>query len=207
MCRKIQVAFLMPVLIAANSVIAAEPIEPPNAFSDPSPAYLRSFASNTDRMFVLERFDAAGGLVSREIEVANASIMIGGATQRTIAGHEISLRGLRPCPDDVVNYNGTEKWECEKAAADYAGAIYNQRANVILCKTLVLDPKQKASIPASCFALVGGNNEPFRVANDDDAMVFLGLAEIEQTDDGLSRRPDLEHTQSLSKGTEHQDAQ
>lgn len=207
MCRKIRAAFFVPALIAVSSAIAGEPSESPNAFSAPSPAYLRSFASNTDRIFVLEGFDAAGALVSREIEVANAPIAIAGATRRTIAGHEISLRGLRACPDQVVNYNGTEKWECEKAAADYAGIIYNQRAKVILCKTLVLDRRQKAPIPASCFALVGGINEPFRVANDDDAMVFLGLAEIEQTKDGHSRRPDLEHTQSLTRATEHQNAQ
>ena len=206
MRRKIRALQFMPVLLVASAAIGAEPIEPADPFAEPSSAYLRAFANPSERVFVLERFDASGLLVSRETGAATEPISIGGATRRTIAGRDISLRGLRACPDKMVNYNQTETWPCAKAAADYAGTIYNERAKVSLCKTLVLDTQRRDPIPASCFALVGGDGEPFRVANDDDAMVFLGLARIERTLDVRSRRPDLEHSQALGQSAGHKNA-
>ena len=150
-------------------------------------------------MFVLERFDAAGRLVDRTIERSVGEIVIEGAIQRRIAGYPIRLRGLEGCPTDTVTYNRVQTWKCTDAAEDYANAIYNKRADVVLCKTLMLATTMGQTVPSSCFLLVGGEGEPYRTVSDDDSMVFLGLAAIGKTFDGRSRRPDLEDTSSLSK--------
>ena len=177
-----------------------------DAYAEPSPNYLRQFAEQGARTFVLERFDAEGKLVTQSVERLDGKAEIDGSIKRTIGGQEISLRGLTACPTENVVYNRVQTWKCADAARDYADAIYNRRASVILCKTLVLTPAGGAAIPASCFVLVGGNGEPFRTVNDDDSMVFLGLAAIGRTKDGRSRRPDLEESQSLSRSMGFQDA-
>ncbi|WP_320188466.1 hypothetical protein RMS29_026620 (plasmid) [Agrobacterium rosae] len=181
--------------------------EEPNAFSQPSPGYLGKFAKVEQKVFVLERFDSEGRLASRDIEQVVEPVKIDGATGRTIAGHALKLRGLQDCPKPTVIYNSQQTWQCAQAAVDYAGAIYNKRATVILCKTLVLDPNQPGPLPASCFALVGNAGESLRVANDDDAMVYLGLADIALTAEGKPRRPDLIETQALSRSMGFQNAE
>ena len=170
-----------------------------DAYREPSPDYLRRFHEDGAKSFVLERFDAEGRLVKRSAEALEGEVEIEGPLVRTIAGNRFSLRGLTACPTDKVVYNSVQSWACDAAALDYADAVYNRRASVILCKTLVLTPVDRETIPASCFALVGGNGEPLKTVNDDDSMVFLGLAAIGRTQDGRSRRPDLEASQSLSR--------
>jgi len=181
--------------------------EAPNAFSQPSPGYLEKFATTDQKVFVLERFDSEARLASRDIEQLVEPVKIDGATGRTIAGHALKLRGLRDCPKPTVIYNSQQTWQCAQAAVDYAGTVYNERATVILCKTLVLDPDQPGPLPASCFALVGNAGEHLRVANDDDAMVYLGLADIAVTADGKPRRPDLMKIQALSRSRGFQNAE
>lgn len=168
-------------------------------YAEPSPDYLRQFAQKGARMFVLERFDAEGKLRKRSVEKVVGEVGIDGPVKRTIAGHEINLRGLHACPTEEVLYNRVQTWSCVDAARDYAEAVYNRRASVILCKTLLLSPAKGEAVPASCFLLVGGMGEPFLTVNDDDSMVFLGLAAVGRTQDGRSRRPDLEESQSLSR--------
>ncbi|KSV81672.1 hypothetical protein N181_28045 [Sinorhizobium fredii USDA 205] len=176
-------------------------------YREPAANYLRQFAEDDGQVFVLERFDANGRLVKRSVDKLSAKVSIDSATDRTIAGRKIRLRGLTGCPTEKVIYNRQQMWACLDAARDYAGTIYNERASVILCKTLVLRPEDDQPLPSSCFALVGGQGEPFRIVNDDDSMVFLGLAAIERTADGQSRRPDLEGTQALSQSMGFQNAQ
>lgn len=171
-----------------------------NAFSEPTAAYLRTFVQSGRKTFVLERFDAEGRLTTRTLVAISGDIAVTSATARTIAGYHISLRGLDPCPSPRVFYNRVQTWTCTDAARDYAGTIYNRRASVILCKTLLLRSGPTDVVPASCYALVGGaDGEAWRSVNDDDSMVFLGLAKIGQTEDGRSRRPDLEASQILSQ--------
>ncbi len=180
-----------------------------HSYAEPAPSYLRQFAEEGGKVFVLERFDAKGILVDRAIERVGGEITITGAVERRIAGYDVQLRGLKGCPVETVTYNRVQTWPCINAVRDYVGGIYNKRARVILCKTLVLSTVQQGQvIPASCFLLVGGEGEgePYRTVNDDDSMVFLGLAEIGKTPDGRSRRPDLEHTQSLGKTMGFQNA-
>nr|CAI0341073.1 hypothetical protein SHINE37_60041 [Rhizobiaceae bacterium] len=155
---------------------------------------------------MLERFDADGRLVARSVARLEGKVAIEGPVERTIGGQKIALRGLTACPTDKVIYNRVQSWSCADAARDYAEAVYNRRASVILCKTQLLTPVAGETIPASCFVLVGGHGEPFRTVNDDDSMVFLGLAAIGRTDDGRSRRPDLEASQSLSRSMGFQNA-
>lgn len=181
--------------------------EAPNAFALPSPGYLGKFAKAEQTIFVLERFDSEGRIASRDIEQVVEPVKIDGATGRTIAGHALKLRGLQDCPKPTVIYNSQQTWQCAQAAMDYAGTIYNERATVILCKTLVLGPDQREPLPASCFALVGDAAEGLRVANDDDAMVYLGLADIDLTAEGKPRRPDLIQTQALSRSMGFQNAE
>ena len=104
-----------------------------------------------------------------------------------------SCVGLDSCPSQKVIYNAQQTWNCKDAAKDYAGAVYNDRASVVLCKTLVLTPAPGTPDPVSCYALVGtGTNlDPYAVANNDDSMVFQGLASIGLTKDGKPLRPDL----------------
>lgn len=175
-------------------------------YAEPSPEYLRQFVEQGAKAFVLERFDAAGKLVARSVEKLDANIEIDGPVERSMAGQRIILRGLTACPTENVVYNRVQSWRCTDAARDYAETVYNRRAKVILCKTLVLVPAENETIPASCFVLVGGDGEPFKTVNDDDSMVFLGLASIGQTQDGRSRRPDLEASQSLSRSMGFQNA-
>ncbi|WP_457661944.1 hypothetical protein [Sinorhizobium medicae] len=195
--------FAVSLLIGGATFAIAEGEDP---YAEPSPNYLRQFTEQGARTFVLERFDAEGKLVARSVERLDGKVKIDGSIKRTIGGREISLRGLTACPTENVVYNRVQTWKCADAARDYAEAVYNRRASVILCKTLVLTPAGGETIPASCFVLVGGNGEPFRTVNDDDGMVFLGLAAIGRTKDGRSRRPDLEESQSLSRSMGFQDA-
>lgn len=176
--------------------------EAPNAFSEPSPAYFEQFLKPGTRQFVLERFDAKGALHERSVEDLTTAVEIRSATQRQLNSHLIELRGLKSCPHEQVVYNGQQKWACKDAAADFMNAIYNERAWVVLCKTLVLNPVPGAAEPSSCFALVGDNRiDPFDVVNDDDTMVFLGLASIVTSADGKMMRPDLAASEALSKQT------
>jgi hypothetical protein len=168
-------------------------------YREPSPDYLRRFHEDGVKSFILERFDAEGRLVNRSAETLEGKVEIEGPLVRTISGKRFSLRGLNACPTDKVIYNRVQSWTCDAAARDYADAVYNRRASVILCKTLVLTLVDGETIPASCYVLVGGNGEPFKTVSDDDSMVFLGLAAIGRTQDGRSRRPDLEASQSLSR--------
>jgi len=177
-----------------------------NPYGEPSPNYLRQYREEGAKTFVLERFDAEGRLAARSVEKLDGEVEIGGPVERTIAGRRFSLRGLNACPTDKVIYNRVQSWSCADAARDYAEAVYNRRASVILCKTLVLTPAAGETTPASCFVLVGGRGEPFKTVNDDDSMVFLGLAAIGRTQDGRSRRPDLEESQSLSRSMGFQNA-
>lgn len=197
MHKQLKVIGLVGSLMFGGTTIALSAGEDP--YAEPSPEYLRQFAEQDAKTFVLERFDAAGKLVARSMEKLDGNVEIGGPVERTIAGQRVSLRGLSACPTERVVYNRVQTWNCHDAARDYAGAVYNRRASVILCKTLVLTPAGSEAIPASCFVLVGGKGEPFKTVNDDDSMVFLGLASIGRTQDGRSRRPDLEASQSLSR--------
>jgi hypothetical protein len=204
MCRQLRVCGLAVLLMSPSASFAIEMGEHP--YEEPMPSYLRQFAKEGGKVFVLERYDAEGRLVDRSFERVGDEISIDGAVERRIAGYDIQLRGLNSCPAQTVTYNRVQTWTCIDAVRDYAGAIYNKRAHVILCKTLMLSTAQGQAIPASCFVLVGGDGEPYRTVNDDDSMVFLGLAEIGKTPDGRSRRPDLEHAQLLSKTMEFRNA-
>lgn len=174
-------------------------------YAEPAVAYLRQFAQKGQKAFVLERYDADGTLVARTVEPAG-DIVIDGPVERTIAGHRIKLRGLDACPTRDVIYNRVQTWTCVDAARDYADAIYNKRASVILCKTNLLASTADQPVPASCFLLAGGDGEPLRTINDDDSMVFLGLASIGRLPDGRSRRPDLDNSQRLSHSMGFQNA-
>jgi hypothetical protein len=204
MYRQLRVCGLAILPMLPSVSFAIEMGEHP--FAEPVPSYLRKFAEDGEKVFVLERFDAGGTLVDRSMKRVSGEIIINGAVERRIAGYEIQLRGLTGCPTETVTYNRVQTWTCTDAARDYAGVIYNKRAHVILCKTLMLSTTKGQAIPASCFVLVGGDGEPLRTVNDDDSMVFLGLAEIGKTADGRSRRPDLEDVQALSKMREFRNA-
>ena len=196
MYRQLKVGSLVISLMLPSTAFGVEVGE--NPYAAPAPDYLRQFAEDGAKLFVLERFDTNGSLVGRTKEQVS-DIAIDGPIDRKIAGNVIRLRGLIGCPRETVTYNRVQTWRCIDAVRDYAGAIYNKRAHVILCKTLVLSTAKGQAVPASCFLLVGGKGEPYRTVYDDDSMVFLGLAEIGKTPEGRSRRPDLEHAQSLSK--------
>ncbi len=195
---------LMVGLAATSFSVAAD--EAYRAYSEPAATYLRQFAKKSGRVFVLERFDSDGRLVDRTVDEIQGDVLIDSATDRTIAGRKIRLRGLEACPTEKVIYNRMQTWSCQDAAKDYAGTIYNHRASVVLCKTLLLSNQAEGTIPASCFILVGGDGEPFRTVYDDDSMVFLGIASIGRTADGQSRRLDLEGTQALSQSMGFQNA-
>lgn len=190
-------------LFGGMSAALAEGEDP---YAESSPEYLRQFSEQGGKAFVLERYDAEGNLVARSVEKLEGQVAIDGPVHRTIAGRKIALRGLTACPTETVAYNRVQTWSCADAARDYADAVYNRRGSVILCKTLVLAGAEGETIPASCFVLAGGNGEPFRTVNDDDSMVFLGLAAIGRTEDGRSRRPDLEASQALSRSMGFQNA-
>lgn len=195
--------FVVSVLIGTASIANAEGEDP---YAEPSPEYLGQFLEQGAKAFVLERFNAEGNLVARSVEKLEGRVKIDGPVNRTIKGRKISLRGLIACPTENVVYNRVQTWSCVDATRDYTEAVYNRRASVILCKTLLLAPADGETIPASCFVLVGGNGEPYRTVNDDDSMVFLGLAAIGRTEDGRTRRPDLEASQSLSRSMGFQNA-
>jgi hypothetical protein len=174
--------------------------EAPAPFAEPSVAYLERFWKSGNAQFVLERFDVSGELYARQIEPLARPVTIRSATRRQFNAYQIELRGLNSCPNDLVAYSGRKDWVCNDAAADYMDAIYNNRASVVLCKTLVLKPQDGSSQPASCFALVGDNaSDPFAVVNDDDTMVFLGLADIRRGANGKLMRPDLLKSAALAK--------
>jgi hypothetical protein len=174
--------------------------EAPAPFAEPSVAYLEQFRKPGEPQFVFERFDAKGGLYARQIEPLARPVKILSAIKRQFNAQQIELRGLNSCPNELVSYSGKQDWACDDAAADYMNAIYNERASVVLCKTLVLKPQEGVLEPASCFALVGDNSsDPFAVVNDDDTMVFLGLAGVRRGANGKPMRPDLLKSAALGK--------
>lgn len=186
-------------LVDTNIAVAGGVLAP-HPFAEPSPAYLEQFIEPNKRMLVIERYDAKGSLQSREIKALTSPIRVTTATDRQFGDLHITLRGLVSCPRKTVIYNRVQKWNCEEAADDHMGGIYNERAAVILCKTFLLQPTPGKPEPASCFALVGdGARDPYSVAYDDDTMVFFGLADIAISQDGTPRRPDLIESQGLSR--------
>jgi hypothetical protein len=203
MRKQLKVLRIAVLLLVGGAEFALAEGEDP--YGEPSPNYLRRFREEGAKTFVLERFDAEGRLAARSVEKLDGEVEIGGPVERMIARRRFTLRGLSACPTEKVVYNRVQSWNCADAARDYAEAVY-RRGGVILCKTLVLTPAAGKTTPASCFVLVGGNGEPFKTVNDDDSMVFLGLAAIGRTDDGRSRRPDLEASQSLSRSMGFQNA-
>ena len=206
MIFKVQPKIITAVALLLGPGIAASAAEGVDPYAQPSPRYLRQFSVEGAKMFVLERFDADGNLAARTVKTLTSDAIIDGPIERGLAGWRIRLRGLNPCPADPVVYNRVQVWRCADAAQDYAGAVYNRRASVVLCKTLVLNEDRAQVLQASCFLLVGGEGEPLRTVHDDDSMVFLGLAAIARTSDGRSRRPDLEASQALSRSMGFQNA-
>jgi len=206
MILRVQPKIIATVTLLLGLGTTASATEGEDPYAEPPPQYLRQFAVEGTKMFVLERFDADGNLAARTVDTLTNDAIIDGPIERGLAGWRIRLRGLSPCPADPVVYNRVQVWRCADAAQDYAGAIYNGRANVVLCKTLVLEGDRDQVLPASCFLLVGGEGEPLRTVYDDDSMVFLGLAAIGRTPDGRSRRPDLEASQALSRSMGFQNA-
>lgn len=200
----ITVALLLPCIPA----LAAGPgTDEPHAFEQPSASYLEKFVKQGEKVFVYERYDAKGGLYQRDVTSIKGKIGTKSATERVINGVSYRLRGLNACPSAKITYEA-EKWDCAKAAQDYNDAIYNNRAQVVLCKTLVLESKKNAPDAVSCFALVGSGTqtEPYKVAYDDDAMVFMNMASIGRNKDGKTLRPDLEHSSDLGKQFQNDEA-
>jgi hypothetical protein len=190
-------AMLLPCTLAHAAGPGVDRADP---FQQPSAAYLKQFVKPGQKLFVYERYDANGKLYQRDSGPLTGPVKIRTATERVINGASYRLRGLTACPSRTISYEA-EEWDCTKAAQDYANAIYNNRASVVLCKTLVL--KSKADVPdaVSCFALVGAGdaNDPYAVSYDDDSMVFLHMAAIGKNKDGKSLRPDLEASSGLGQ--------
>ncbi|BCH05217.1 hypothetical protein MesoLj131b_72160 (plasmid) [Mesorhizobium sp. 131-2-5] len=189
---------LCTVLLLKGAVAYAAGADEPNAFAQPSQRYLLQFAKPGEKVFVYERYDAKGALFQRDAATLISPVKVPSATERVINGVTYRLRGLAACPKPKITYK-TQEWNCTKAAQDYEEGIYNNRASVVLCKTLVLQSRKGGPDAVSCFSLVGaGNtNDPYNVAFDDDEMVFFGMAAIGRTKDGKSLRPDLEHSAEL----------
>lgn len=192
-----QIALCTALLLQGTAAYAAG-ADAPNAFAQPSEHYLLQFAKPGEKVFVYERYDAKGALFQRDAATLSSPVKASSATERVINGVAYRLRGLAACPNPKITYK-TQAWDCTKAAQDYEEGIYNHRASVVLCKTLVLQSKKGEPDAVSCFSLVGaGNtNDPYNVAYDDDEMVFFGMAAIGRNKDGKSLRPDLEHSADL----------
>jgi hypothetical protein len=195
-------------LLQCTLAYAAGPgVDSVDPFQQPSAKYLQQFVKAGEKVFVYERYDANGKLYQRDATPLSAPVEIKSATERVINGVHYRLRGLTACPSQTITYEN-EEWDCTKAAQDYENAIYNNRASVVLCKTLVL--KSEAGVPdaVSCFALVGAGdaNDPYSVSYDDDAMVFLHMAAIGRNKEGKSFRPDLEKSSGLGQQFQNNEA-
>jgi hypothetical protein len=191
---------LLTALLLSSTLAYGDGANAPNAFEQPSKDYMLQFAKPGEKVFVYERYDAKGALYQRDVKSLDEPVKVVSATERVFNGVAYRLRGLKACPKPRITYK-TEEWNCTKAAQDYESAIYNKRASVVLCKTLVLQSKAKEPDAVSCFALVGAGdaNDPYNVAYDDDEMVFFGMATIGRTKDGKSLRPDLDHSANLGR--------
>jgi len=199
---------LAVMLLPCTLAHAAGPgVDNADPFQQPSAAYLKQFVKPGQKLFVYERYDANGKLYQRDASPLTGPVEIPSATERVINGTSYRLRGLTACPSQTITYQ-TEERDCTKAAQDYADAIYNNRASVVLCKTLVLKSKTGVPDAVSCFALVGAGdaNDPYSVSYDDDSMVFLHMAVIGKNKDGKSLRPDLEKSSGLGQPFQNDDA-
>lgn len=195
-------------LLQCTLAHAAGPgIDGADPFQQPSAKYLQQFVKVGQKIFVYERYDANGKLYQRDVTLLTAPVEITSATERVINDVRYRLRGLAACPKTKITYK-TEEWDCTKAVQNYEGAIYNGRASVVLCKTLVLESKTGIPDAVSCFALVGAGdaNDPYMVSYDDDDMVFMDAASIRRNKDGKSLRPDLEHSSDLGKQFQNNEA-
>lgn len=195
-------------LLQCSLAYAAGPgVDSADPFQQPSANYLQQFVKAGEKVFVYERYDANGKLYQRDATPLTAPVEIKSATERVINDVHYRLRGLTACPRPTITYEN-EDWDCTKAAQDYENAIYNNRASVVLCKTLVL--KSQAGVPdaVSCFALVGAGdaNDPYSVSYDDDAMVFLHMAAIDKNKEGKSLRPDIEKSSGLGQQLQNDEA-
>lgn len=191
---------LLTALLLSSTIANSAGLGASNAFEQPSKDYLLQFTKPGEKIFVYERFDSKGALYQRDVKSLAQPVNVLSATERVINGVTYRLRGLKACPKSRITYK-TEDWDCTKAAQEYESAIYNKRASVVLCKTLVLQSKAGEPDAVSCFSLVGAGdaNDPYTVAYDDDEMVFFDMAAIGRTKDGKSLRPDLDHSESLGK--------
>jgi hypothetical protein len=187
-------------LLFSSTMAYGDGANVPSAFERPSKDYMLQFAKRGEKVFVYERYDAKGALYQRDAAPLTQPIKVPSATERVVDGITYRLRGLTACPKPKITYK-TEEWDCTKAAQDYEGAIYNNRASVVLCKTLVLRSKKEEPDAVSCFSLVGAGSttDPYNVAYDDDEMVFFDMAAIGRNEDGKSLRPDLDHSANLGK--------
>ena len=118
MHKQLKVISLVGLLLFGGTTIALSAGEDP--YAEPSPEYLRQFAEQGAKTFVLERFDAGGKLVARSVERLDRNVEIGGPVERTIAGRRISLRGLSACPTERVVYNRVQTWSCVDAVRGLA---------------------------------------------------------------------------------------
>ena len=141
---------LCTALLLQGTVAYSAGADAPNAFAQPSERYLLQFAKPGEKVFVYERYDAKGALFQRDAAVLSSPVKVPSATERIINGVAYRLRGLAACPNPTITYKA-QQWDCTKAAQDYEEGIYNHRASVVLCKTLVLQSKKEEPDAVSCF--------------------------------------------------------
>src|SRR3954449_8122280 len=159
-------------------------------------AYLQQFRAPDQTTFVLETYDpATGSVTSRTVEPLKAPPVVKSATRRVYNGHEIVSAGVTSCGTKMVLYMG-EPRTCDEAARDFKAGVY-RHSSVILCRVPNAMPAGQP-MTGACRTLTD-RNQPPKVVDEDDSMVFLGFAQLNKDASGKVSRPDLAHSQSLGE--------
>ena len=97
--------FVSALVGAAASMSAASAQDEPSPFAEPRVEYLGQFAEPHKKVFVLERYDASGKLVARDVDEISSPIEIIDATHRPHvvpvqdghlqSGADVGLQGRR----------------------------------------------------------------------------------------------------------------
>ena len=89
MTMRVQPVIKATVTLLLGLVITASAAEGEDPYAEPPPQYLRQFAVEGAKMFVLERFDADGNLAARTVERLTRDAVIDGPIEL-------------PAPENVV---------------------------------------------------------------------------------------------------------
>jgi len=161
---------------------------PAYAASAVSTEYMQQFAQQGRAVFVMEYLDAAGSAtLTRRVEPLTSFDLTSTVRRRYNQTH-IRSYGIVPCPKATIRFGGAIV-DCPTMSVQLVRQGI-ENAVVILCRAFAVED-MKPEQQANCYEL---NRHTRRATSTDEAIVFLGLGDLELDRSGKPRRPDLQRS-------------